>query len=132
MATTRPKGPREVDRYVGQRVRARRMDIGMSQETLGNASDLTFQQIQKYEKGSNRISASRLVELANILRVPVTYFFEGVPGGGSNGKIDPSQRRYAAFVAEQNGAKFMEAIDAMPKDVRDVYLTIGRVLGKLP
>jgi len=131
MAVARPKGPREIDRYVGQRVRARRMDIGMSQETLGIASDLTFQQIQKYEKGANRISASRLVELANTLRVPVTYFFEGVPTG-SNGKTDPSQRRYATFVAEQDGAKFMEAIEAVSDEVRTAYLAVGRVLGKLP
>src|SRR5947208_3637391 len=61
------------------RVRMRRMMLGMSQEKLGDAYGLTFQQVQKYEKGTNRISASRLQQSAHILQVPVTFFFEGVP-----------------------------------------------------
>jgi transcriptional regulator with XRE-family HTH domain len=73
------KEPNPVDKYVGSRVRMRRLMLGMSQEKLGDALDLTFQQIQKYEKGANRIGASRLQQIALILQVPVSFFFEGVP-----------------------------------------------------
>ncbi|PTM61869.1 helix-turn-helix domain-containing protein [Phreatobacter oligotrophus] len=68
-----------VDCYVGTRVRAGRMRLGMSQEKLGEALGITFQQVQKYEKGSNRISCSRLVEIARVLGLPVAFFFEGLP-----------------------------------------------------
>jgi transcriptional regulator with XRE-family HTH domain len=64
-----------VDVYVGGRVRARRLELGMSQEKLGNAIGLTFQQVQKYEKGSNRIGSSRLMQIANALKVDPAYFF---------------------------------------------------------
>ena len=73
------KAPNPVDRHVGSRVRMRRMMLGMSQEKLGNALGLTFQQVQKYEKGTNRIGASRLQQIAHILQVPVSFFFEGAP-----------------------------------------------------
>ncbi|MBN9064285.1 MAG: transcriptional regulator [Rhizobiales bacterium 65-9] len=73
------KTPNPIDRHVGSRVRLRRMLIGMSQEKLGDALDLTFQQIQKYEKGANRIGASRLQQIAKVLGVPVEFFFEGAP-----------------------------------------------------
>ena len=73
------KAPNPVDRHVGSRVRMRRMLIGMSQEKLGEALGITFQQIQKYEKGTNRISASRLQHAARVLGVPVEHFYEGAP-----------------------------------------------------
>jgi transcriptional regulator with XRE-family HTH domain len=73
------KAPNPIDRHVGSRVRMRRMMLGMSQEKLGDALDLTFQQVQKYEKGTNRIGASRLQSIAHILQVPVSFFFEGAP-----------------------------------------------------
>jgi transcriptional regulator with XRE-family HTH domain len=75
------KGTNPVDRHVGSRVRMRRMMLGMSQEKLGDVLGLSFQQLQKYEKGMNRISASRLQHLSQILQVPVPFFFEGAPGG---------------------------------------------------
>ncbi len=73
-----------VDVHVGGRVRLRRVFLGYSQEKLANALGLTFQQIQKYERGANRISASKLYELSRILNVPVTYFFEGVEADGDS------------------------------------------------
>ncbi len=73
------KVPNPVDRYVGSRVRMRRMMLGMSQEKLGEALGLTFQQVQKYEKGVNRVGASRLQHLAHVLQVPVGFFFEAAP-----------------------------------------------------
>jgi transcriptional regulator with XRE-family HTH domain len=74
---TKPLNP--IDKHVGSRVRMRRMMLGMSQEKLGDALGITFQQVQKYEKGTNRISASRLQEASFILQVPVPFFFEGSP-----------------------------------------------------
>ena len=71
------RGPNPVDLHVGARVRMRRKFLGMSQEGLAETIDLTFQQVQKYERGSNRISASKLFEIARALKVPVAYFFEG-------------------------------------------------------
>ena len=73
------KVPNPIDKHVGSRVRMRRMMLSMSQTTLGDELGLTFQQVQKYEKGTNRISASRLQHSAHILQVPVTFFFEGAP-----------------------------------------------------
>src|SRR5579863_7500014 len=73
------KAPNPIDKHVGSRVRMRRMMLGMSQEKLGNSLSLTFQQVQKYEKGTNRIGASRLQQISHILQVPVAFFFEGAP-----------------------------------------------------
>jgi transcriptional regulator with XRE-family HTH domain len=74
----RKKQANPIDIQVGNRVRIRRMLIGMSQERLGDLLGLTFQQVQKYEKGVNRIGAGRLYEVARILNVPVNFFYEGV------------------------------------------------------
>ncbi len=74
------KLPNPIDKHVGGRVRMRRMMFSMSQSTLADGLDLTFQQVQKYEKGTNRIGASRLQQIANILQVPPAFFFEGAPG----------------------------------------------------
>ena len=73
------KTPNPIDKHVGGRVRMRRVMLGMSQEKLGEALDLTFQQVQKYEKGTNRIGASRLQQISQTLKVPPGYFFEGSP-----------------------------------------------------
>ena len=81
------KNPNPIDKHVGSRVRMRRVLIGMSQEKLGGALGLTFQQVQKYEKGTNRIGASRLQQIAGILNVPPAFFFEDMPaieGVGAN------------------------------------------------
>jgi transcriptional regulator with XRE-family HTH domain len=75
------KVPNPIDKHVGARLRMRRMLVGMSQEKLGAALKITFQQIQKYEKGANRIGASRLQELARVLHVAPSFFFEGAPSG---------------------------------------------------
>jgi len=76
-------GPNPIDVHVGGRVRLRRTLLGMSQEKLGQALGLTFQQIQKYERGVNRIGSSRLYQLSQILDVPVSFFFDDMPLAGS-------------------------------------------------
>ena len=97
--------PDPIDAHVGARLRYRRMLIGMSQETLGARIGLTFQQIQKYEKGQNRMGASRLYRVAEALDVPVAYFFEGLPptdGAAADSRpvMDPMR-----FVADPEGVK---------------------------
>ncbi len=74
------KKPNPIDMHVGSRVRLRRNMLGMSQEKLGEHLGITFQQIQKYEKGTNRVGASRLQAIASVLKVPVSFFFEDAPG----------------------------------------------------
>ena len=74
------KKPNPIDIHVGTRVRLRRTMLGLSQEKLGESLGITFQQIQKYEKGSNRIGASRLQKLSEILKTPISFFFEDAPG----------------------------------------------------
>ncbi|WP_395175088.1 helix-turn-helix domain-containing protein [Roseibium alexandrii] len=78
------KSPNPTDIHVGSRVRLRRMMLGVSQEKLAEGLGITFQQVHKYEKGTNRLSASRLQDVAGILSVPVSFFFEGQPDGQNN------------------------------------------------
>ena len=73
-------GPDPVDVFVGSKIRERRLVLGMSQEALGDRLQISFQQLQKYERGANRVSASTLHRLTQILDAPVSYFFDGVPG----------------------------------------------------
>ena len=84
------KSPNQIDKHIGSRVRARRIMLGMSQEKLADALGLTFQQVQKYEKGVNRIGASRLLHIAGILDVSIEFFFEGLPGLRAGGFSDGS------------------------------------------
>ena len=86
--------PHPVDVHVGQRVRMRRTLLGMTQTTLGEAIELTFQQVQKYERGANRIGSSRLYDLAGVLDVPVAFFFEEMPAEVV--ASSPAQRRRKA------------------------------------
>ncbi|AQS87844.1 transcriptional regulator [Neoasaia chiangmaiensis NBRC 101099] len=75
-----PAGAGPFDVYLGQRIRLRRNLMGLSQEKLGEALGLTFQQVQKYERGANRVSASRLSDMARVMNVPITFFYDGAPG----------------------------------------------------
>jgi transcriptional regulator with XRE-family HTH domain len=79
-----------VDRHVGNRVRMRRLMLGLSQTQIGDALGVTFQQVQKYENGTNRISAGNLQHICQILQVPVAFFFEGAPGGVGGAAETPS------------------------------------------
>jgi len=105
------KAPNPVDRHVGSRVRMRRLMMEMSQEKLGEALGLTFQQIQKYEKGTNRIGASRIQQISDILRIPVSFLFEGAPGTSLNADgFDESSPAYVAdFLATSEGLALTRA-----------------------
>ena len=116
------KTPNPIDKHVGSRVRMRRMMVGMSQEKLGDALGLTFQQVQKYEKGTNRIGASRLQQISSILQVPVAFFFEGAPQASNDDNIvvnldgAPSPAYVSDFLATSDGLSltksFMRIKDA--------------------
>jgi transcriptional regulator with XRE-family HTH domain len=107
------KAPNPTDKHVGARVRMRRMMLGMSQEKLGDALGLTFQQVQKYEKGANRIGASRLQQIAHIIQVPVSFFFEGapsLPGQTTEGMAEaPSPAYVSDFLATSDGLALTKA-----------------------
>jgi len=108
------KAPNPIDKHVGSRVRMRRMMLNMSQEKLGDALGLTFQQVQKYEKGTNRIGASRLQQISQILQVPVSFFFDGaphVPGAPrSDGVAEaPSPAYVSDFLATSDGLALTKA-----------------------
>lgn len=113
-ATLGKKAPNPTDKHVGARVRMRRMMLGMSQEKLGDALGLTFQQVQKYEKGTNRIGASRLQQIAQILQVPVAFFFEGAPSPQTSGRHEgmaeaPSPAYVSDFLATSDGLALTKA-----------------------
>jgi transcriptional regulator with XRE-family HTH domain len=112
------KAPNPIDKHVGSRVRMRRMMLSMSQEKLGNALGLTFQQVQKYEKGTNRIGASRLQQISGILQVPVAFFFEGapeMPGTHAHGLAEaPSPAYVSDFLATSDGLALTKAFMRIP------------------
>ncbi len=106
------KAPNPVDKYVGSRVRMRRIMLGMSQEKLGEALGLTFQQVQKYEKGTNRVGASRIQQISEILQVPVSFLFEGGPSGASTARAsarEPRRAYVSDFLATSEGLALTRA-----------------------
>jgi transcriptional regulator with XRE-family HTH domain len=110
------KGPlNPIDKYVGSRVRMRRLMLDMSQTDIADGLGLTFQQVQKYEKGANRVSASRLQHLSQILQVPVPFFFEGAPAvfgvsKAAKGTADaPSPAYVTDFLATSDGLALVKA-----------------------
>jgi len=113
------KAPNPIDKHVGSRVRMRRMMLGMSQEKLGDALALTFQQVQKYEKGTNRIGASRLQQISHILQVPVAFFFEGAPvlaegAASESAEGAPSPSYVSDFLATSDGLSLTKAFMRIP------------------
>ena len=110
------KSPNSTDKHVGSRVRMRRMMLEMSQTELGNDIGLTFQQVQKYEKGTNRIGAGRLHEISRILQVPISFFFEGsprepgAPSGAHHESEGPPLPAYVTdFLATSDGLALTKA-----------------------
>jgi transcriptional regulator with XRE-family HTH domain len=101
------KSAHPTDKHVGARIRARRMEMDITQSDLGNALGLTFQQVQKYEKGANRISASRLQLIAETLQVELPFFFEGLPGASPSAV--PAPDFVAAFISSTDGLALAKA-----------------------
>lgn len=125
------KKPHPVDVHVGGRVRMRRMILGLSQDKLADALGLTFQQVQKYEKGSNRIGASRMFEIADVLKVPVQYFYDDFSAkNGSYGFADGQQNSFMELLHSPEGVQlcrhFSEIKDPkIRKKVLDLVKTLS-------
>lgn len=132
------KKPNPIDVYVGSRVRLRRMIVGMSQEKLGEHLGLTFQQVQKYEKGTNRIGASRLFQISSILDVPVQFFFDGVVAeetsvGAENGGFSeaPTGPKIMEFVGSSEGLELNRAFQKIESgSIRKNLLDLVRTLAQ--
>ena len=103
----RKKAPNPTDQHIGSRVRMRRKMLAMSQEQLAEALGITYQQVQKCEKGANRIGASRLQQISHILQVPVAFFFEGAPNAAALYELPMAQ--IDDFVSNSNGLRLMRA-----------------------
>lgn len=123
-----------VDAHVGATIRLRRKTRGLSQAALAQSIGITFQQIQKYERGANRVSASTLVRLARALKCEVADLFVGLPGGGSRGEDDPEGFGSVgrAFLSEDGGYELAKAFLAAPLAYRRAILAAARALAHLP
>ncbi|MEF2073799.1 helix-turn-helix domain-containing protein [Consotaella aegiceratis] len=133
------KKPNPIDVHVGSRVRLRRTMLGMSQEKLGESLGITFQQVQKYEKGSNRIGASRLQRISEVLGVPVSFFFEDLPGSSKSGSVatgmeDSSGPDYVVdFLSSSEGLQLNRAFVKIPDPkVRRRIIDLVRALAENP
>ncbi len=127
------KKPNPIDIHVGSRIRLRRNMLGMSQEKLGESLGITFQQIQKHEKGTNRVGASRLQAISDVLQVPVAFFFEDAPGqsGSSEGLAEDNSTSYVVdFLNSTEGLQLNRAFVRItdPK-VRRKVIDLVRTLG---
>jgi transcriptional regulator with XRE-family HTH domain len=107
--------PNLVDLHVGARVRVRRKMLGLSQEQLADALKLTFQQVQKYERGANRVSASKLYEIAKTLQVPVSYFFDGLAAPAADGRDDVGEAANRVITAFLSTPEGLELAAIFPK-----------------
>ncbi len=108
----------DTDRHVGARIRERRVMLGLSQQQMAELIGVTYQQAHKYERGINRISAGRLFEIAQVLRVPVGFFFEGLDAHGSDGEIPTRQRmclEVARNFAQIDNERHQEALSQMAR-----------------
>jgi transcriptional regulator with XRE-family HTH domain len=119
----------ELDQRVGERLRSRRLKMGLSQTELGAAAGVTFQQIQKYERGANRISASRMIQFGEKLGVPPAYFVEGIDDGPkANGDATRTARAIESVAASNEGVAVLEAMAQMTPSRRRYVMTLARAL----
>ncbi|MFS2316560.1 helix-turn-helix domain-containing protein [Maricaulis sp. D1M11] len=107
------RGPTSIDQHVGARLRLRRSLLEMSQSELGEKLGVTFQQVQKYERGANRIGASRLFQVAKVLGVPVSYFFEGLDETGANELGGDESDTLYDFIASPDGLALASAFSGI-------------------
>jgi len=130
------KRPNPIDVHVGSRIRLRRNMLGFSQERLGESLGITFQQIQKYEKGTNRVGASRLQAIASILNTPVSFFFEGAPDEdeANAGKLAEEGSPYVAdFLSSSEGIQLNRAfVKIADAKVRRKILDLVKALAAEP
>ena len=125
------KTPKPVDMHVGSRVRMRRLMLRISQEELADALDLSFQQVQKYEKGMNCIGASRLEHISRFLQVPIAFFFEGASGASATSKEDArSLVLMDDFVSSSEGLRLVQSFTQIEDaDVRRRIVDLVQAIG---
>lgn len=122
-------GPHPVDIHVGQRVRMRRNEVGMSQTNLADRLGITFQQVQKYERGTNRISTSKLYEIAIALETPITYFFEDLAlSDKMAGESMANLERQQSYRSSKEGYDVIDAMSKLPRSTRSKILSLLLVL----
>lgn len=119
--------PNPVDVHVGQRIRARRKELGMSQGELARNLGLTFQQVQKYERGFNRISASKMHDAARALAVPIDYFFEGIEIGGEFSQSE-SEISVSHFLLTKEGTELSSYFSKLTANQRKAIMALVRNL----
>ena len=129
------KSPNSTDIHVGARVRMRRLMLNLSQTELGDAVGVTFQQVQKYEKGANRIGAGRLQQISNFLQVPIPFFFEGLPPSARPSKAAGDGRALSdisKFTATSEGLALIKAFTKIrePKLRRCIVRLIEAIAGE--
>lgn len=117
----------KVDAHIGARIRSRRMQLDMSQTALGDKLDLTFQQVQKYEKGINRVGGSRMHQIAHALGVTEAYFYEGLPAEG-NGKAATIPDFGAQFMATSDGVALAKVWGAIAAPVRRQLVQLAETM----
>lgn len=115
---SRTQKTRAIDLHVGLRVRARRRELRLSMEALATSLSITYQQIQKYEKGANRISASKLYEIAGVLETSVAYFYDGLSNDAAGGACERNVARADAVAATPGGVALLEAYLTLPPPLR--------------
>ena len=121
--------PNPIDVHVGNRVRMRRLLLGMNQETLANALGLTFQQVQKYEGGANRVSASRLSAMAEILGVPISYFFGDLRSDDAT--VSPEDRQWREHLQRPETIEFIRLYYTIPDPkIRRQFLEMAKTLAE--
>jgi transcriptional regulator with XRE-family HTH domain len=119
----------DLDRRVGERLRSRRLKMGLSQSELGASAGVTFQQVQKYERGANRISASRMIQFAEKLGVAPAYFVAGFGSGSkANGDTTKTARAIESVAASNEGVAVLEAMAQMKPSRRKFVVTLARAL----
>lgn len=123
------QGPNPIDRHVGLRIRMRRKELGVSQEKLADSIGLTFQQVQKYERAANRVSASKLFEMARALHTSVNYFYEGLAEGVTPAGAHLPKEVVREFLTTQEGVELAAAFPKVePARLRRKFLELIRTL----
>jgi transcriptional regulator with XRE-family HTH domain len=125
-----PGGPHPVDRHVGLRIRMRRMELGVTQDKLAQALGLTFQQVQKYERGANRVSASKLWEVSRVLQAPIGYFYDGL---AQEAEVSPPATTLTdaqAFLLTSEGLELATTFPMVSRRLRRTILELVRTMAE--
>jgi transcriptional regulator with XRE-family HTH domain len=132
VAKPSPRSANPVDEHVGSRIRLRRQVVGLSQEKLGESLGVTFQQVQKYERGTNRVGASRLYDLSRVLEVPVNFFYEGLGDDANMAFGDNDQRPLVYdFIKSSEGVQLALAMSQIEdRTLRRQLVDLARAIAK--